>query len=355
MASHRRPKQPGRARLTLLGAAASAAATVGVTATSASADPGQSIDDVREEVDELHHEAEEITEEYNGAKEREQELQDEIAELQDATARGQERLNELRNGMGSMASAQYRNGGLDPSMQLFLSSDPDAFLDQASALDQLSSKQADALRLIQDQQRTLDQQREEAGERLAELEEVRGTLGEQKEAIQGRLSEAQSLLNQLTEEERAAIAAAEQAEADEAAAAAADASRAGRSEDRPAGDVSASSRGQAALNAAATKLGAPYVWAASGPSSFDCSGLTSWAYSQAGVSLPRVSQAQANAGARVGMSELAPGDLVFYYPELTHVAIYAGNGQILHAPRPGGVVEYADINVMPFQFGTRVG
>ncbi|KAB8168627.1 hypothetical protein FH609_008245 [Streptomyces sp. 3MP-14] len=347
MASHRRPKQPSRARLTILGAAASAAATVGVTATSASADPGQSIDDVREEVDELHHEAEEITEEYNGAQEREQELQDEIAELQDSTARGQERLNELRNSMGSMATAQYRNGGLDPSMQLFLSSDPDDFLDQASALDQLSSKQAEALRLIQEQQRTLDQQREEAGERLAELEEVRSTLGEQKETIQGKLSEAQALLNQLTEEERQEIAAAEAAEAEEAA-------RASRSDDRDYSDGSSSSYAQTAVNAATSKLGSPYVWAATGPNSFDCSGLTSWAYNQAGVSLPRVSQAQANAGTRVARSELAPGDLVFFYPELTHVGIYVGNGQMVHAPRPGGVVEYASLDIMPFQFGTRV-
>ncbi|UED88270.1 C40 family peptidase [Streptomyces profundus] len=258
--------------------------------------------------------------------------------------------------MGSMAAAQYRNGGLDPSMQLFLSSDPDAFLDQASALDQLSAKQAESLRLIQEQQRTLDQQREEAGERLAELEDVRSTLSEQKDTIQGKLGEAQSLLNQLTEEERQQVAAAEQAEAEEAA-------RASRSEDRATtdpssgstSDAAASSRGQAALNAAATKLGAPYVWASAGPNSFDCSGLTSWAYAQAGVSLPRVSQDQANAGTRVSMSELAPGDLVFFYPELTHVGIYAGNGQMLHAPRPGGNVEYASMSIMPFQFGTRVG
>ncbi|SOD58776.1 Cell wall-associated hydrolase, NlpC family [Streptomyces zhaozhouensis] len=333
--------------MTLLGAAASAAATVGVTATSASADPGQSVDDVREEVDDLHHEAEEITEEFNGAQEREEQLQEEISELQDSTARGQERLNELRNGMGSMATAQYRNGGLDPSMQLFLSSDPDEFLDQASALDQMSAKQAEALRLIQDQQRTLDQQREEAGERLAELEEVRTTLGEKKDSIQGKLSEAQALLNQLTEEERQEIAAAEAAEAEES-------ERASRSESRDFSDGTASGRASAALNAAISKLGSPYVWGATGPSSFDCSGLTGWAYNQAGVSLPRVSQDQANAGTRVSQSELAPGDLVFFYPGLTHVGIYVGNGQMVHAPSTGGVVEYASLSIMPFQFGTRV-
>ncbi|GAA3859825.1 C40 family peptidase [Streptomyces sedi] len=347
MASHRRPKQPSRARMTLLGAAASAAATVGVTATSASADPGQSVDDVREEVDDLHHEAEEITEEFNGAQEREEQLQEEISELQDSTARGQERLNELRNGMGSMASAQYRNGGLDPSMQLFLSSDPDDFLDQASALDQMSAKQAEALRLIQDQQRTLDQQREEAGERLAELEDVRATLGEKKDSIQGKLSEAQALLNQLTEEERQEIAAAEQAEAEES-------ERASRSDDRDFSDGTATGRASSALNAAISKLGSPYVWGATGPSSFDCSGLTGWAYNQAGVSLPRVSQDQANAGTRVSQSELAPGDLVFFYPGITHVGIYVGNGQMVHAPSTGGVVEYASLSIMPFQFGVRV-
>ncbi|MFD5317305.1 NlpC/P60 family protein [Streptomyces sp. NPDC127098] len=350
MASHRRPKQPSRARVTFFGAAATAAATVGMTAQSASAEPGTTKEEVQEEVDRLYEEAEAITEEYNGAKEREEELESEIDELQDSAARGQEELNELRANLGAVATAQYRTGGIDPSVQLFLASDPDAYLDQASRLSQVSGRQAETLRLIENVQRDLDQRRDEATDRLAELEQVRSDLSEQKDEIQGRLSEAQALLNQLTEEERAALAAEEaarQAEAQE---------RANRDSGRTViTDGTSSSYGAAAVNAAASKVGLPYVWGATGPNSFDCSGLTSWAYAQAGVSLPRTSQSQATIGTRLSMNELAPGDLVFYYDDLHHVGLYAGNGQIIHAANPADGVEYLGVDVMPFMFGVRVG
>ncbi|MGP4113082.1 NlpC/P60 family protein [Streptomyces sp. 4N509B] len=342
MASHRRPKQPSRARLTLFGA--TAAATVAVTSQGAQADPNPTMEEVQERVDELHHEAEEATEEYNGAKEQEEELEEEIADLQDAAARGQGELNDLVGSLGSIASAQYRNGGLDPSVQLFLSSDPEGYLDRASTLDQVSGVQAETLRQIESQQRTLEQQREEAAEKLEDLEELREELRERKDEIQGRLAEAQELLNQLTEEEQAALDAAAAEEASDAAEAAAGASLEG-----------ASSYGAAAVAAAETALGTPYVWGGSSPGGFDCSGLTSWAYAQAGVSLPRTSQSQAYAGTQVGINDLAPGDLVFFYSELSHVGIYVGNGQMIHAPRPGGVVEYSSLDVMPFAWGVRVG
>jgi cell wall-associated NlpC family hydrolase len=344
VASHRRPKQPSRARVTFFGATAVATAALASTH-AAQADPNPTLEEVQEEVEELNHEAEEAIEEYNGVKEEEQELQDEVEELQDSAARGQEELNELRGSLGSVASSQYRNGGLDPSVQLFLSADPDAYLDQASTLDQVSGRQAETLRSIEAQQRTLDQQREEATEKLDELEQLREELDEQKDIIQGRLSDAQELLNQLTAEEQAELEAQQDQEAADAAAAAGG----------PVDLSGASSYGAAALSAAQTALGAPYVWGATGPSSFDCSGLTSWAYSQAGVSLPRISQDQAYAGATVSRDQLAPGDLVFFYDELSHVGIYAGNGQMIHAPRPGGVVEYSSLDVMPFMWGVRVG
>ncbi|RBM19809.1 NlpC/P60 family protein [Streptomyces sp. PT12] len=348
MASHRRPKQPSRARMTIFGATA-AAASVAISTQTAQAAPGQSLEEVQEEVDRLYEEAGSATDEYNGAKEREEQLQEEVEALQDATARGQQELNELRASVGSVASAQYRNGGVDPSVQLFLSSDPDAYLDQASTLDQVSGKQAETLRLIEDQQRSLDQQRDEASDRLAELEEVRTEVGDRKEEIQEKLSEAQALLNQLTAEQQAELEAQEAAEAAEAA------ERASRDSGRPILDGSGSSYGEAALSAAISKLGSPYVWGATGPNAFDCSGLTSWAFAQAGVSLPRTSQAQAGAGTRVSMSELAPGDLVIYYSDLHHVGIYAGNGTIIHSPNSNSTVEYLGVDVMPFQFGVRVG
>jgi cell wall-associated NlpC family hydrolase len=96
------------------------------------------------------------------------------------------------------------------------------------------------------------------------------------------------------------------------------------------------------------------VWGATGPSSFDCSGLTSWAYAQAGVSIPRTSQAQSGAGTHLSLSQLQPGDLVLFYGDLHHIGLYAGNGMVLHAPRTGQNVKIEPVSDMPFEFGVRI-
>ncbi|MFR9755859.1 NlpC/P60 family protein [Streptomyces sp. TR06-5] len=339
MASHRRPKQPSRTRINVL--TATAAAAVAVTSQTAQAAPSKpSLDEVKSKVDKLYEEAEKATEKYNGAKEKQEKLQKEISDLQDTVARGQGELNGMRDHLGSMATAQYRTGGVDPSIQLFLSSDPDDYLDKAATLDQLSSKQSDALEKIQDKQRSLEQRRTEARTKLEDLAETRKELGKKKDRIQGKLSDARDLLNTLTAEQREAMQRAE-------AAATADVDLGSA--------LPASQRAGAALRAAQGKIGSPYVWGATGPSSFDCSGLTSWAYAQAGVSLPRTSQSQASAGARVSADNLEPGDLVLYYSDLHHIGLYAGNGQVLHAPKPGSSVQYTSLNSMPFMYGVRVG
>ncbi|MFC0597155.1 C40 family peptidase [Streptomyces palmae] len=341
MASHRRPKQPSRTRVTVL--TATAAAAVALSAHGANAAPKQSKEEVKAQVDKLYEQAEQATEKYNGAKSRQETLEKQVGELQDKVARGQGELNKLRDGLGAMATAQYRAGGIDPSVQLLLSSDPDDYLDKASALDQISSKQASSLRKIGEKQRTLQQQRTEASTKLKDLAATRKSLGEKKTEIQGKLAKAQQLLNTLSAKERAELAAKEQ--------------RANRSSSERVdlgSDAPTSNRAAAALAAAKTKIGAPYVWGATGPSSFDCSGLTSWAYAQANVQLDRTSQDQANNGTRIGRSELKPGDLVLFYSDLHHIGLYAGNGQVLHAPKPGANVRYESMDNMPFMFGVRI-
>ncbi|MFF3559687.1 NlpC/P60 family protein [Streptomyces sp. NPDC002574] len=341
MMSHRRPRRNGRARISVL--TATAAAAVALSAQGAQAVPAkQSVKSVKEKVDSLYEQAEQATEKYNGAKERQHKLEEQVDDLQDQLAREQAELNDLQDDLGTLASAQYRSGGIDPTLQLFLSADPDTYLDKASALDQLNTKQTEALRQIAEKKRTLDQQQAEAAGKLAELDRTRAQLGRKKKEVQDKLAEARELLTTLTAAQRATLGASD--------------ARANRSNERVdlGNDTPASSLAAAALAAAQTKRGAPYVFGASGPGSFDCSGLTSWAYAQAGAYIPRPSQGQANAGTRLSMSQLKPGDLVLFYGDLHHVGLYAGNGLVLHAPRTGTVVRYESISNMPFQFGVRI-
>ncbi|MGV9689443.1 NlpC/P60 family protein [Streptomyces sp. NPDC003444] len=350
MASHRRP-----ARVTVLTAAAAATAAASLGAVPASADPGAGTGAARTTVDRLFEEAERATESYNAADEKADELRRTVSRARDGLARGQERVNRMRGVLGSLAGAQYRSGGIDPALALLLSSDPDSYLERASALDRLTARQSDALGELRREQRRLGQQRSEARTALAELERSRTEVARHKRTVECKLAEARRVLASLTAEQRADF--------DERA------SRTGGREDAraegafggPAGEPTAavdsgpvSSRVAAAVAAARSAVGRPYVWGATGPSAFDCSGLMVWSYRQAGIALPRTSAAQRYAGRQVPLAQAQPGDLVTYRGDASHVAIYVGNGQVIHAPYPGARVRYDPVNMMSHVTVTRV-
>jgi cell wall-associated NlpC family hydrolase len=112
--------------------------------------------------------------------------------------------------------------------------------------------------------------------------------------------------------------------------------------------------GVQALKAAITRIGKPYVWGATGPNSFDCSGLTSWAFKQVGVTIPRGSSAQAGIGKPVSWDQMQPGDLVFYYQPVSHVGIYAGGGTMVDAPQSGDNVKYNRVSRAVFAGARRL-
>jgi cell wall-associated NlpC family hydrolase len=109
-----------------------------------------------------------------------------------------------------------------------------------------------------------------------------------------------------------------------------------------------------ALAAATTQFGKDYEWGAEGPRTFDCSGLTSWAFKQAGVTLPRSSSQQARVGRAVSWDELQPGDLVFYYTPISHVALYIGDGMIVHARTYGSPVAVTSVDQKGYRYGVRL-
>ena len=117
----------------------------------------------------------------------------------------------------------------------------------------------------------------------------------------------------------------------------------------------ASTKGEVALAFAKEQIGDKYSYGAAGPDKWDCSGLTMKAWAEAGVSLPHNSAAQYKIGEKVKKADLQPGDLVFFYSGPSHVAIYAGDGQVIHAPKPGEKVGYIKMSYMPWKGARRPG
>ena len=125
---------------------------------------------------------------------------------------------------------------------------------------------------------------------------------------------------------------------------------------KPAPAPPAGSKGKRALAFAKAQLGKPYKWGAEGPKAYDCSGLVMMAWRSVGVSMPRTSQQQFRSGNRILKSQLRAGDLVFFYGSRpSHVAMYVGDGVIIHAPRPGKRVEYSRVSYMPYSGAVRPG
>ncbi|GAA3500914.1 C40 family peptidase [Streptomyces prasinosporus] len=340
MGTHRRPKPPSRARIATIGMAAGA---VSLLPTQSQAAPKPTVDEVRKQVELLYEEAEAPTEEYNGIREKQKELQREAERARERLARKQQEINELREKIGPLAAAQYRSGGIDPSVELFLSGDPDDYLHQAEMLDRTSSRQADALRAMQNMQRELAQERATVQEQLQDLQETRAKAKEKKDEVQGKLAKARKLLNSLTAAQRAKMEADQERE--DAAA--------GASDSAATYNGPASGRAKVALDFAYAQLGKPYEWGSTGPNSYDCSGLTGASWRAAGVSLPRTVKQQYDVGRKVAKSDLQPGDIIYWYNDNQHNGMYVGNGKAIHAPRTGKNVEIVPLDSMPFFAASR--
>ncbi|WP_329545936.1 NlpC/P60 family protein [Streptomyces sp. NBC_01356] len=353
MATHRKPRQRslggGKARTAATIALAGAATATAFDGTGY-AEPQLSTAQVKAKVDKLYEEAEVATEKYNGAKEKAGKAAERLSTLQDEAARKEERLNSARDSLGSIAASQYRSGGLDPALQLALSDDPGQYLEGAALAERAGDRQASAVERVRQQLREIEQLRGAAHVELASLKSRQAELKRHKKTINGKLDAARQLLGRLSEEERAQAVGTGDSGDRASRSSARDLSQAPSS-----GSVAApNSRAAAAVSYAYAKLGSPYVWGATGPDAFDCSGLSQAAYRAAGIALPRTTYAQINAGRRVSRSELAPGDLVFFYSGISHVGIYVGNGQMIHAPNPSAPVRLAPIDEMPFAGATRV-
>ncbi|GGQ81182.1 C40 family peptidase [Streptomyces pilosus] len=376
MASHRKSRTPGTRVAgirtpALATAALTSVALLSQTATAAPTDDGKpSLEEVEKKVGDLYRQAESATEKYNAAKEQTAKQRKRVDTLLDDVAQRAQKLNDAREELGSYAAAQYRTGAGVPDTATFLLADtPQDVFDQRQVMDRMTGRQKEAVDDYVTQQSETMKKRQEATESLRTLTESQDDLKTAKATVQKKLTDARELMAQLTAEEKARLAAIEKKKQEEAARQAAELARqqaeqqqareeaarqdAGGSDGTgssgtatspsPSTDSSYGTKAEKAIAFARAQIGKPYVWGATGPGSYDCSGLTQAAWKAAGVALPRTTYDQVNAGTTVPVSQAQPGDLVFFYDDVTHVGIYIGNGMMIHAPKPGTYVREESI------------
>ncbi|MEY6564066.1 NlpC/P60 family protein [Streptomyces sp. PGLac3x] len=383
MASHRKPRAPRGRTAGALGLTTAALTSVALLSQTAQAAPQRpaakpSLEEVQNKVDRLYREAGTATQKYNAAQERTKTQRAKVDKLLDGVAKRADKLNAARGELGAFAAAQYRSGGVSETATLLLADDPQSWFDQNQLMNRLTQRQKAVIDDYQTEQAEAARERAKAARQLESLTESQRALKDSKREVQGKLTEARTLLSELTAEEKERLAEIErkkQAEAERKAkerAAKEEAERKAREaaeekerEESGSGSGSGSGTGtgsgggstapdssyaakaEKVIAFARAQMGKPYVWGAAGPDSFDCSGLTQAAWKTAGISLPRTTWDQVGVGQKVSVDSAQPGDLVFFYDDISHVGIYIGGGEMIHAPKPGANVRVESIYYMP--------
>ncbi|MBK1786228.1 C40 family peptidase [Prauserella cavernicola] len=293
--------------------------------------------DALEEYRDMAAQAERLNEEFLQAEEdleaREGELEQANKELENAGQAQRQAAGDIdryRVDVDRFAGASFTSGAqLNKLSALLTGNSAQDFLDRSSALDILATDKNEALTKLKgavDSATAAENQAADAQRRAQEAKDsaarITADLEARKERLDQQVEELAVQAGQLSSEDQAS-----------------------QQDTGPdVGPVTAPGQAaQVAVDAAMSVRGSPYGWGATGPSSFDCSGLTQWAYSQAGISIPRTSSSQSTYGQSVSRDQLQPGDLVFFYSPVTHVGMYIGNGMMVHAPTEGDVVKVAPL------------
>jgi peptidoglycan DL-endopeptidase CwlO len=345
----------GRKRSTALASLLIAVGFLGLhAATPAAAEPD--IDTVKQRVDRLYEQAEKASERYNAAKEQLKASEVRLKALNADVSRQRRVVDDMRGDVATMVVDQYQGEGLSTASQVVFSNDAESFLDNLNAISSYNSQRGQVVREYGVQLRQLKLRKSAADDQVAALTKTRAVLKDEKAKIDDRAAKAKALLGKLKEKQRLELLRRQRAAA-AAAAQAAPPAPAPVATAAPATGVPAVSSGRAgaAVRYAMAQVGDAYVWGATGPSAYDCSGLTMMAWAQAGVGLPHSSTGQQGSGRSVSESELQPGDLVFYYSPVHHVGMYIGNGMIVHAANPSSGVQVAGLHSMPYMGATRPG
>ncbi|MFF9621443.1 NlpC/P60 family protein [Streptomyces griseosporeus] len=290
----------------------------------------------------LYREAERATETYNATEEELKKRRAEADRLDAALARARLGLQDSRGAAGRLARQQYQSAGtISPYVRLLLARNPQQALDEGHVIGRVARERAETVaRLVDGERRSRDLARA-ARKALDDQLTLAARQKKQRDDVRRRLDEVEELLASLTADQLAELAELERTKVDQAQ------RKLTASGALAADDAKPSDRGDRALRYAERQLGKPYEWGAEGPASYDCSGLTEQAWAAAGTPIPRTSQEQWARLRHIPLRELRPGDLVLYFPEATHVALYAGGGTVIQAPRTGERIRRSPIAAYP--------
>jgi len=268
------------------------------------------------EAKQLESQINSLSEQYDGLRIQLNRAQANSKIAQQAATRGQAALTVGQQAIAQLAAANYINSGLDPTFAALTAGDPAQFLSQASAMDEINQSSGVKVSTLSNKVTQALRDKQTADQQAAQVRVIEAQMDAKKKVIQAKIdkvnsaamAQAMAIFTQTGSYPNIQI------------------------------PTENTVDGQA-LQAALTRRGDAYVWAAAGPSEFDCSGLVVWAFAQEGISLPHYTGDLWNSGMHIDRNDLQPGDLVFFGADISHVGFYVGDGMMLDAPNSGDVVK----------------
>ena len=279
-------------------------------------DPKPSLTALVAQAKQLEFQINALSEQYDSLRIQLTRAQSDALIAERAASRAQSALAVGQQAIAQLAAENYMNAGLDPTLQALVAGNPEQFLAQASTMTELDQASGTRVSTLSNDAGQALRERQTAEQQVAAVNALQTQLGTKKQAIEAKID----VVNSAAMKQAMAIY-----------------TQTGQYPDITI--PTANTVGAQALQAALSKRGDPYVWGAAGPNAFDCSGLVLWAYAQVGITLPHFTGDQWNSGVHVSRSDLEPGDLVFFYPDISHVGIYLGDGLMVDAPDFGETVQ----------------
>ena len=300
-------------------------------AASGDAAPAPSLSSLVAQAKQLTYQINSLSEQYDGLRVQLSSAKTAAAKAEKAAAADTAALETTQATVGRLAAASYESAGYDPVLQILSATNPDQYLNQASIMTQLDQTNSTRVSDLQQAQAADQRARETAQQQIARVTALESSMNSKKKQIQAEINK----VNSATMTQAMAVF-----------------NQTGSYPDIPI--PGGSGVAAKALQAALSKRGDPYVWGAAGPSAFDCSGLVLWAYAQEGIHLDHYTGNQWNEGTHVSRDQLEPGDLVFFYADISHVGLYLGDGLMVDAPSFGQDVMVQKIDWSIFVGAVRV-